>query len=244
MLGAPKTVLALFDVLGFEDRLRSDGLPRLVDAYRELAAVVRKRRDCLIIDAMAEARELDDGSVLSVPAIGVLVVEQAFFSDTIVLWAIFDRARFWTFCDICAEFFCTVLHLGMPLRGGIAVGDAHMDRRTKTYLGYPLVEAARVEKAQRWIGVSFGPSFTGDPFRRYLRPDQTMYFTEHRKADADAGQFIPGVVLDWPRKWRKVFRESPCRHLAQLNRKPPYDSYYRTSIRFAELSDQREKDGG
>lgn len=172
-----KIVIALFDVLGFENRLSTDGLKRFVLAYEKLSDIVRQSRDTLIIDGGANAREMDDGSILSEVRMGSLIVEQAYFSDTILLWTIFDQVRFWSFCNVCAEFICEILHLGMPLRGGISIGEAHMDKKTNTYLGYPLIEAARVEKAQQWIGASFAPSFTHEPYCRMFRPESILFFT-------------------------------------------------------------------
>lgn len=234
-------MIALFDILGFEERLSSDGLSRLVDAYTELATIVKEKRGALILDACANARQQDDGTIVSNVAMGILEVEQAYFSDTIIFWGQYDRARFWTFCDICSEFVCQVLRIGMPIRGGIAVGEAHLDKGTNTYLGYPLVEAARVERTQQWIGVSFGPSFMQEPFRRLFRLEHVMFYTAHRRADSDASQWIPGLVLDWPRKWRQTFGDSPCRQLSQLNTRPKYARYYERSIHFAELSEQFQR---
>jgi hypothetical protein len=38
-----------------------------------------------------------------------------------------------------------------------------MDKPNRTYLGEPIVEAARAEKAQQWIGLGLGRSFINKP---------------------------------------------------------------------------------
>jgi len=234
------TVVALFDVLGFGERVRSYGLRNLTLAYNQLTQVVRRRRNCLIIDATIPLGESEEGYPITGTALAELVVNKTYFSDTILFWAIYDRARFWTFCSICAEFFCEVLNMRIPLRGGISLGEAYMNNRTRTYLGYPLVEADRVEKTQLWLGVSFGPSFAEYPFKHYFRAEHVLYYTAHRKPGNT--QYIPGFVLDWPRQWRKMYTHSLYEHLAGMNINPKYQDYYLRAIQFAELSERAERE--
>jgi hypothetical protein len=159
------TTVALFDVLGFEERLRSSDIRSLVTAYKQLTEVLERfDGERFVLDG---AMPLDgplplfhtDGTVQTGTAVYSLDVKHAYFSDTLLLWADFDPIRIRPFCGLCADFFCEALHLGMPVRGAISVGDAYMSISEKTFIGYPLAEAARVEKAQKWIGMSFGPSF-------------------------------------------------------------------------------------
>ena len=49
--------------------------------------------------------------------------------------------------QMCIDLFCYGLELGIPLRGGLDVGDAHMDKTKNTYLGPALIDAAEAEKA-------------------------------------------------------------------------------------------------
>ncbi len=229
-------VIAFLDVLGSEDRMlagrRPD--PQLVRALEQLVEITDHRRDCLIIDGTVDAREMDDGSVVSGTALAVLVVEVDRFTDAAILWSIFDKARFWTFCDLLAECFCQIVHNGIPLRAGVAVGSAHMDTRLRVYVGRPLAEAVRVEKAQGWVGVSFGPSFAREPFSRLLKHEHVLRFAAHRKPGHS--NWIPGIVLDWPRKWRAMYGTGPERKLAAMNVDPKHSTYYDLAIKFAEYS--------
>lgn len=226
------TIVAVFDVLGTKASIVR---PRqLFRAFQKLREIALQSRDCLMIDATVGARENDDGSITSGSALGVLVVESDLFRDTIVLWAIYDRARFWTFCDLCTEFFCDVLRKGIPLRGAISVGSAEMNREAHRYAGEPYSEAVRAEKAQQWIGVSFGRSFTREPFRRLFRPEHVLPFSDHCKPGYSAD--IPGIVLDWPRKWRDKYEDSPSHMLNALNTSQRHSKYYELAIQFADYS--------
>ena len=109
--------------------------PNLVHALEQLAEITDRRQGCLIINATVDAREMDDGSIVAGTAFGALEVESDRFSDAAILWAIFDRARFWTFCDLLAEFFCQILRERIPLRAGVSVGLAHMDKAARIYVG-------------------------------------------------------------------------------------------------------------
>ncbi len=240
MAEKPITV-ALFDVLGFEQRLRSDGLRNLVAAYKQLTAVVERfDGGRLVVDGAMPLegplpRFHPDGSVETGSALYSLDVKHAYFSDTILLWADFDPIRIRPFCGMCADFFCEALHLGMPIRGAIAVGDAYMNTSEKTYIGYPIVEAARVEKAQQWIGMSFGPSFMQRDLKGTFWCQLLNLYTAHRRPGYS--QYVPGLVLDWPRRWRSMFPEDPCRVLADMNKNPKFSRYYEHSIRFAQVSE-------
>jgi len=231
------TVLALFDVLGWMNRHRSAGLPARIRALQTLQEVVRRRQDCLIIDATIPIGQTSEGYPITGSAIGALVVQHTDFSDTFILWAVFDRARFWTFCDICAELFCELLSLNIPPRGAITVGEAYMHNSSRTYTGRALDEAAYVEKAQSWVGVSFGPSFDNPPYKTCFRSEHLQTFTAHRKP-GEGSQYISGKVLDWPRKWRRMFKESACRKLAYLDCDTKYSKYYRHAIAFVEKSER------
>ena len=43
-----------------------------------------------------------------------------------------------------------------------------LDSGSGVFLGEPLVEVARSERIQEWIGVSFGPSFRGSGFKERI----------------------------------------------------------------------------
>jgi hypothetical protein len=224
------TVIALFDVLGFESRLKSIGLRRMFAAYTSLTEVANQNKSGLIIDAAP----VGDGT--SIPFAGGIVVQQDFFSDTFIFWVNYDPTRFRTFCRILNQFFCRLLQLGVPVRGGISVGELIMDKSKRTYLGEPLVEAARVEKAQQWVGMSLGPSFTRPPFGDHFDLQRVIFYTAHRKPGYS--EYIPGLVLDWPRYWRSNIGRSPLIDLRRLDADPQYSLYYQRTFDFIEYSER------
>jgi hypothetical protein len=57
----------------------------------------------------------------------------------------------------------------LPLRGRMAVGEAILDKTNGVHLGVPLVEVARLERAQEWIGCSVGPSFGVPPYNIHAK---------------------------------------------------------------------------
>jgi len=225
-------VIAVFDVLGFKNRLTRDGLPALRKAYDALTDVVAEQKARMMLNCAVP----DSGG--RVAAFGMFDVENDYFSDTLVLWCSYSSFHFPPFCGILLEFFCNVLELGIPLRGGIAVGEADMEKSTHKYLGVPFNEAAEVEKAQKWIGMSFGPSFAVPPYNSLFEPEQVLVYRRHRKPQYI--DLIPGLVLDWPRRWRDSRRTAPQQQISQLNTDPKYAEYYENTIHFIEFSDQNK----
>ena len=223
--------VAVFDVLGWGDRLRSGGLDRLSAAYDRLLTIVNQRRDGAMLNCAVPT-----GGEGRAAAFGYLDIQQDYYSDTIILWCPYNHFCFGPFMGICLKFFCEVLRLHLPMRGGIAAGEAIMEKGSLAhyYLGQPVDEAARVEKAQDWVGVSFGPSFNTSPYNSYFEPDQVLVFLRHRKPGYS--QWIPGAVLDWPRYWEKNYRDPPEKHIWRMNRDPKSSRYYERTIEFCQYS--------
>lgn len=230
-------IIAYFDILGTEANQKVLPLATLVSQIEQFSELGLRNRSRLVIDGMVNPKLNPDGSITAGSAIGVHHVDTEIFSDTNIFWCIFDHRRLQLFCETCSEFFCQALNKRIPLRGGIAVGPAHMDKEKRVFVGLPLTEAARVEKAQLWVGVSFGPSFTDKPFKTSLPIDQVLFFSAHRKSGYS--QLIPGIVLDWPRKFKNMFNKTPIRILSELNTENKYSDYYEHAIKFVELSDER-----
>jgi len=220
-------VVALFDVLGFEDRIGRFSLEEVHDQYKELLAIASSKGS----HAFFDARPVGDGTM--VPFFGSIEIGQDYFSDTILMWTRFSPATLKPFLHMCSSLMCETLHAELPLRGAVSIGHAIMDKSSRTYLGPPLVEAARAEKAQQWIGLCFGPSFSSRrdvPFSADLvRP-----YTKHRKAGYSG---LPGLVVDWPRAWRQEHGSSAVPLLERLSRRGKVPEYYRSTIEFVRHSD-------
>jgi hypothetical protein len=70
-------IVTLFDILGIKERMDVDGI--LTD-YEHLTSFVDQQTGCLVIRSVSA----DDGGFC--PAVGYLEVQQAYFSDTFILW--------------------------------------------------------------------------------------------------------------------------------------------------------------
>lgn len=252
-------IVALFDILGFEQRFRERGLQGMYRAYSSLIEDIDARNEHM-------ARLFGDMEFSEAPywtAEGDVFVfnriHGAYASDSMLLWTdrtweearvmstrqlaaiSLDRASSWLaypvpvdrFLDACKELTCRAIEVGLPLRGAIAVGPAVLDETRRIFLGQPLIDVARMEKAQRFVGASLCRSLTGLPFpipRRYV-----VDFHEHLKADRSQSEW-GGYVLDWPRHWRRTRNTDVRQYISAMNTDPAYATYYEVTLRFIDAS--------
>jgi len=141
-----RAFVALFDVLGFRERLRRQPLRVVLDDYRRLQ--LAKTESGAI--SVFTGRELQHWNV------GTTV-----FSDTILLWADDDWEAAQSLISACAHLLAAATDMGMPLRGGVAYGECALDRVSRTFVGQPIVDAYLTEQAQNWVGAALHPSVTG-----------------------------------------------------------------------------------
>jgi hypothetical protein len=224
-------VVAVFDVLGFESLLRSRGLDRMLQDYAKLTAIVDKMDGCMCI------RPIPNGDGTFSPAVGYLATAQAYFSDTILLWSNYDAFKLPAFCQMCSDLFCESLELGLPMRGGIAVGDTHLDADSGVFVGLPLVEAARAESAQLWLGVSLSASFAVEPFNHNFDLRTVLAYRAHRKRGRKYAGLLPGMVLDWPRRWRENRKGDVRSLVTSMDSDPEFHRYYKHTLRFIDYSE-------
>src|SRR5206468_748723 len=99
----------------------------------------------------------------------------------------------------CADLISEALKIGLPLRGAISAGEAILHQKSSTYLGEPIIEAARLEHAQNWIGATLGLSMLAGDIAREFDPNLVISYNAPKKAQT-SDQFS-GLVLDWPRRF-------------------------------------------
>jgi hypothetical protein len=133
--------------------------------------------------------------------------------------------------------FCRSLELGLPLRGSLAVGPALFNRHSSTYLGTPLIEAARLEKKQRWLGVSLCQSFFQEPCNR-LYPEFMIPYSEHLKEEEERRK--PYVVLDWPRYWRNEKTSSEIKAIVKALEDTEHRDCYFNTLAFVDHSEKHQ----
>ena len=250
--------IGLFDVLGFETRLLKWGLGRMTEAYVSLIASIEARETHMTrLFGEMGFREApywtSDGDIFIFNRIG-----GAFASDSILVWAnrtwpearnksadelaeiAADPARGWVahpipcdnFIDACNDLICHSIEVGLPLRGAVSMGPAVIDNDRRIFLGQPIVDAARMERGQTFLGASVCRSFTSQVLpARYGFP-----YEAHLKSPTPS--VWGGLVLDWPRHWRKTRRDDSLSAVAQLDTDPKFAHYYDATRQFIAASEQ------
>jgi hypothetical protein len=219
-------VLCLLDVLGFEALFKSIGLEALAARYEKLICYVKEQTGGLNIIPTP------DGHV----AVGWLVISNTYFSDTLLFWTRYNQMSLPSFTYLIAEAICYGLENELPLRGTLTVGEMVLDKDTGTYLGKPLIEAARTERLQQWIGVSLGVSFSQPGFNKGFYLDTVLPYKSHYKDQASP--LVTGMVVDWPRKWR-VSRGTDIREVvSKMDIEPQFSKYYTNTLKFIDFSEQ------
>lgn len=217
-------IVCLLDVLGFESLLTKSGLAALHMRYQSLIDYVQKQTGGIDIVPTAE------GQV----AVGWLVLNHTYFSDTILFWTRYNRMALPSFTQLIADAICFGIETGLPLRGAISVGDLILDNDKGVFLGTPLVEAARAEREQRWIGASFGVSFQKPEYEGGFYLNTVLPYKSHYK-DA-ASPLVTGITVDWPRRWRETRSSDLLMALRSLDLDPRFSDYYSASLRYADFS--------
>ncbi len=163
-------------------------------------------------------------------------MKHAFFSDTFIVWVEHDdftQASLDEFTEKVNITFCKALKRRIPLRGVVSRGKAIMDAANKLYLGMPLVEAARNESVQEWLGISFGNTCKGSWF--FNMRQTSIPYNAHIKVGRE--DEISGLVLDWPKWWREHEANSAIEIIEAMNANPAYSRYYDNTIEFVRYSE-------
>jgi hypothetical protein len=168
-----------------------------------------------------------------------LPIQAAHFSDSLLLWVHYHPGHVEEFLARCSRVFCKALDLGIPLRGAVTVGDAVLDNGANIFLGKPLVEAARLESKQDWVGVALGASFKDESLRVPVPPEKIRIHTPPLKDGAS--HLFSDLVLDWPRVWNAEYSSSAIEKLEHLATSAPTDALrgrYSAACTFYEASTQ------
>jgi len=254
--------LALFDVLGFSNRVHKNGLGEIYTKYRQLIDMVNSVQKSYtpyslnINGAVAPAPELNkDGSIhintyidhtgfpiLKKDDTGQLVINKeenpyktlniAYFSDTILLWTAYSVCATRDFLQTCKMFFISALRIELPLRGCITFGNTIFDVEKNIFLGEPLVNAAKGEASQNWVGVSFAGVL---PSGLFMDESDYIPYTDHIKPNKE--EHVLPIALDWPRYHSEQYSEPNAYTLLdRLNTDERFASYYNNAIKFCDYS--------
>lgn len=217
-------VVCLLDVLGFESQLATLGLAALHTKYQKLIDYVQQQTGGIDIVPTP------GGQV----AVGWLVLGHAYFSDTILFWTRYNRTSLPSFTQLIAEAICRGIEIELPLRGTISVGDLILDRDRGVFLGAPLVEAARTEREQRWIGASFGASFKHPEYDGGFYLNTVLPYKSHYKNAASP--LVTGITVDWPRRWRETRTANLEAAVKSLDTDTRFSEYYSVSLSYVNFS--------
>lgn len=244
-------VLAFFDILGISKLLNNGSYQKVYDFYLEMVKLCSDARIPIAIQNPLYMKEslfsgLDDAMVnladFDTPFhIIDYELHHAFFSDTFILWIEengFFRHTLAGFLEKCCIVFCKAIQKGIPLRGVISTGSAIMDKDQRIYLGKPLVEAAKAEPQQNWLGIGLGQSIRTihQMDMEYLLP-----YYNHIKAKGDRKEcLLNDWVLDWPSWWRHQYQDDMKALIKQMDVDERFRDYYYNCLSFVEVTKQRE----
>jgi hypothetical protein len=225
--------LCLFDVLGISEKIKKGELEKIYNLYKDLAETTSRLNG----QACWGVEPSPDGRLFPVGFVGN--IKSAYFSDTYIIWELSQRPRVQAFVDTCMKLFCQSLELGVPLRGCISSGEAIMDNEKRLYLGQPLVEAARGEHLQKWLGFSFG-----DTFRMGLHWDSKMFipYRGHLKAGLQQEQreTLSPFVVDWARYWREKKAGNVSELIKKMDTESEFSDYYANTLTFVAFSEKHQ----
>jgi len=232
---APNYILGFLDVLGFTNKFERLGLGEINARYQKLTNYVREQTGGL------DVVPTPDGYV----AVGWLELGNAYFSDTVLFWTKHNKMAIPSFTELMAEAICFSIEIELPLRGTISTGQAILDSSNHTYLGSPIIEGAKTEVTQRWIGASFGKSFLSGDNSQGFHLHTVLPYKSHYKDKEN--ELVTGMVVDWPRKWRES-RKTDVRPLIEaLDTDPKAHPYYKNTLKFIDFSEKNNdwfKSGG
>jgi hypothetical protein len=145
---AAEYVVALLDVLGFSERVKTHPLASLIAEYRQLLAAA------------------DSSSSISVYHLleGIAtdwVIRRVVFSDSVLLWSKADAEGTLMLLTACAQFVAQSGRIGWPVRGIVTVGECVIDEGAGLYVGDAIARAAELEKAQEWLGIGLDDRLVG-----------------------------------------------------------------------------------
>lgn len=221
-------LLAVFDVLGFSGWLERAGLESVTAVYKRLVS------ETVTKDSIRSYSVVRDDSTRVEAGVGKVSIGHGHFSDSILLWVPLVQHFIAPFIARCADLVCEALQIGVPLRGALAVGRAALHTRSSTFVGSPIVEAAKLEQAQDWMGVCLAPSMLAPDVTCEFDPTLILPYPVPFKKGWD--RVASGFALDWPRRFKSRFGKAPTEALRALDSSPAHHKYYDNAIKFAEFS--------
>lgn len=231
-----KTIaLAFFDILGTSEKIRCGQYDKVYDFYSYMADLCAEEQIPISFSNLPGHSGHSGDIVLNFP------MKHAFFSDTFIVWVEYEELfgmNLSGFYEKCMDIFIEAIKRGIPLRGAISRGTAIMDEERKLYLGKPIVEAARAEAAQNWMGIaltrscqeaSISEAWLLLPYTEHIKE---TYLSKQKGKDV----LFTNCVLDWPKYWRNTQDKEVISLIQKMNDDVAFSSYYDNAIKFVNYS--------
>ncbi len=141
--------LGFFDVLGYSKMIKSmkNNLDGLIDIYTNTL---------MDIDDLATSLEGNKKFLLT-----PIETKSFAFSDTLVLYQDMPKGHVALQTSTIIVFLAEVCYLlrlaferGIPLRGAVSFGEYYIQEDKGCFLGYPVIEAHKMESKQKWSGAT------------------------------------------------------------------------------------------
>lgn len=230
--------LAFFDILGTSEKINHGQYDKVYDFYSYMVDLCSEEQIPISFSNLPGHNLYSKTDiVLNFP------MKHAFFSDTFIVWVEYDELFGMSlrgFYEKCMDIFIEAIKRGIPLRGAISRGTAIMNEEDKLYLGKPIVEAARAETAQNWLGIGLTSSCQKAALSEawLLLP-----YDEHIKETFKNNNREPlftNCVLDWPKYWRKTQSEDVISFIEKMNDVPAFSLYYDNAVKFVNYSKEND----
>lgn len=227
--------LAFFDILGTSEKIRSGQYNKVYNFYSYMVDLCSEEQIPISFSNLPGHFNEDADVVLNCP------LKHAFFSDTFMIWIEYEQLFGMSlrgFYEKCMDVFIEAIKQGIPLRGAISRGTAIMNVEKNIFLGKPIVEAARAEAAQNWMGIGLTRSCQqAEISEAWL----LLPYTDHIKATQTKNSkdiLFTNCVLDWPKYWRNTQDNDVIPIIEKMNDDAAFSSYYDNAIKFVNYSAQ------
>ena len=248
-------VVALFDILGFEFRLKKFGLDEIQNRYQNIVDIVKKNseKSRILFEKLNITAPL---LIADGPPVVFYDIRAIYSSDSILLWSnlawkmvqnksietlrknenhsaygyLSKPVPLEPFLSMCSELICRSIEIDLPLRGAISMGDAVFNEEDRIFLGNPIVDAARLEKEQNCIGLSICNSYVE-------QEDHNTFFlpySNHFKKDYTDKK--KEYAMNWPLYWNNSRERDLISSIEELSTRNNNHQYYLNTIEFVKYS--------
>jgi hypothetical protein len=145
---APRRWVAMLDILGFGAINQVMKPQDLIFLYNDVLGLLVDKH--VSETALVSTIKPKEGSGIEFPVEPCRVIK---FSDTLLFYS--DNDSEGSLCGIVmavAHVIATSIAIGLPLRGGITLGEAAMDKDANVYVGDAIITAYGLESSLKWAG--------------------------------------------------------------------------------------------